>query len=440
MGVCVMVSYGIVEHDRLADVAEVLRRSFNIYGRIGITDDYLKQLMRVDEGVKNGYIYGAWTEDKLVSVIMIVRRELSFYPSFLPVGGVANVATVPEYRGRGLARQLLTYAMNDLVEKGYSAAALFAGYGEPAYRIYRTHGFCDIITYWNRVCVLDDIDQAIKWLMRNKEKLGKVYGKVKVLSDEEAQSYAGNLKLLYYRYINKKYRGSVYRSAERWRGILSANPFETWFLGDPNNKIIVLTNGGVHGYAILYYMRESVLAKSHDRRLGVVTEIASRDPVEANALLLAVLNKVKEDGIKTVVFRPPPDIEEELPVCKKIGSPETLMFRVLDPIDFFNDIRKFVETRPIDNIEFCVKGKTCNYKVRIRSGSYEIDMIETPDCDIIIDETAFLRILLATTTAHDEYKDEYILIKQGNIKKTLDTLNDLLKGRRKHYLSLIDKW
>ncbi len=432
-----MVKYDLVEHDQLGDVADVLRASFPVYNIMGLTSEYLEKIMEIDEDVKNGYIYGAWVDGRLVSVNMVVERRISIYPSFLPVAGVANVATKPEYRGRGLAKKLLSHALNDLMEKGFSASVLFAAYGDPAYRIYRRQGYCDLITYWNRVCVLDDVDQAMRLI---EDRFSKLYGEIKVLDKKKAENCAGTLKQLYYRFVNKRYRGSVYRSTARWRGILVSNPFETWFLGDPDNKVMVLTDGKVHGYSILYYMRDSVLYRSHDRNAGVVTEVVSRDTEEASALLYAVLKKAKEDGIGTLTFRLQPDIEEEIPICKRIGSSETLMFKVLDPSKLFDDLRKFIETRPIDKIEFGVRSRQKDYVVRVSNGKPEIVFTSKLNTEIIIDEAGLLRMLLATSTAYDEYRGEYLIIRNGNVKKTLDTINDFLKGRRRHYLSLIDKW
>ena len=49
-------------------------------------------------------------------------------------------------------------------------------------------------------------------------------------------------------------------------------------------------------------------------------------------------------------------------------------------------------------------------------------------------------MLMATMTAYDEYKLGRIIIKEPNTKRVLELLNNLFKGRRRHYLSLIDKW
>ncbi len=437
-----MIKYRVAEENDLPEVCNVLRKSFPIYEQMGLNTDYLEKLSKIDTGVRDGDIYVAETSDnRIVSTLFIIRRELSIYPSFLPVAGVANVATIPSYRGKKIARTLLSYALNESLNKGYSTAALFVSYGVPAHRIYRRLKFHDMIVYHNRVCVLDDIVKAYRWLEENLS-TKKVTGKIEIVKDPSSAGIEGNLKTLYYRFINKKYRGSVYRTSERWKGILSLNPFETWFVSDPRDKIITVTNGGIHGYVITYYIKSSILSKSHDLGLGIVTEIVSRDVPDAIALLQAVFRKAMEDGIGTLTFRPPPDLDEYLPICKTIGSPETFMAKVLNYEKLMSDIKRFLTTRPLDGtIRFCIKTDEECKKIILSNKSVEIINNSDPSsCDIIMSEGSFLRILFATRTTFDECYLGYLRIKTGNVKRKLEVLNNVLKGRRRHYLSLIDKW
>ncbi len=435
-----MVIYRVAGSDELQDVSEVLRSSFPVYDRIKLDPEYLRNIAEIDPGVRKGLTYVAELNGRIVSTLQVVHRELSVYPSFLPVAGIANVATLPQYRGQGLARNLVSYALHDLRDRGYSATALFVGYGEPAHRIYRRLGYHDIIVYWNRVCVLDDIVQAIDWLEKHLPAQGMI-GDIRVIEKPWKAGIEGNLKILYYRLVNKKYRGSTYRNVERWRGILTANPFETWFLGDPTNKVIVVTNGGVHGYAITYYVKSSVLSRSHDLGLGIVTEIVTHEVVDAVALLNAIYRKALDDNIGTLTFRPPPELDEYLPVCKVIGSPETFMARILDYEKLVRDINRFLVTRPVEEkITFCVRSRDKCAEFSMTRGSVSLRLTPACNCDIVMDEGAFLRVLFSTMTTYDEYRLGYLNIKQPNIRRTLETLNNILKGRRRHYLSLIDKW
>ncbi len=436
-----MVIYRMAEPYEIGEVCEVLRAAFPVYNKINLDPDYLKKLEEIDPGIRNGLTYVAELNGKIVSVVQVVQRDLSIYPSFLRVAGIANVATLPEYRGQGFARNLLSYVAQDLSRKGFSASALFVGYGEPAHRIYRYLNYHDIIVYWNRVCVANDLCKAIEWLEEHSKGKG-LTKEIEVVEDPSKAGIEGNLKMLYYRLINKRYRGSTYRNMERWRGILTANPFETWFLGDPTNKIIMATNGGVHGYVITYYIRSSVLARSHDLGLGIVTEIVSREVHDAVSLLTAVFKKALDDGIGTLSFRPPPELDEYLPICKIIGSPETFMAKILDYNKLIKDLNRFFVTRPVeDRIMFCIRSNDKCVSITLEPGRVELNEKETKcGCEIVLTEEAFLRVLFATTTTFDEYNLGYINIKKPNIRRVLEQLNNILKGRRRHYLSLIDKW
>jgi len=81
------------------------------------------------------------------------------------------------------------------------------------------------------------------------------------------------------------------------------------------------------------------------------------------------------------------------------------------------------------------------YKPMLGDGKVEVEYVSTPCGEtIIIIEGALIRMLMATMTAYDEYKLGRIIIKEPNTKRVLELLNNLFKGRRRHYLSLIDKW
>lgn len=52
-----------------------------------------------------------------------------------------SVAILPDYRGQGLGRQLLTSLFEDLASKGYEAVSLSVQTANPAYKLYQTLGF-----------------------------------------------------------------------------------------------------------------------------------------------------------------------------------------------------------------------------------------------------------------------------------------------------------
>ncbi len=74
-----------------------------------------------------------------------------------PIGmaGIGGVGTNPQYRRRGLARQVFARAMQAMAEEGYSCVGLHTGTDIVAHRLYRRFGFVDIFVHEPAVKVLD---------------------------------------------------------------------------------------------------------------------------------------------------------------------------------------------------------------------------------------------------------------------------------------------
>ena len=56
--------------------------------------------------------------DRVAAHLRLIRREMRFGAATLPIAYVADVATLPEYRGRGYASALLAAAEQKMCEEG----------------------------------------------------------------------------------------------------------------------------------------------------------------------------------------------------------------------------------------------------------------------------------------------------------------------------------
>jgi len=79
----------------------------------------------------------------VASTVATEHRALLVDGVRIRTGGIAGVATLWEYRGRGLATRLLLEAHQRLRARGVSNASLFTGHNLPAIRIYRRHGYTE---------------------------------------------------------------------------------------------------------------------------------------------------------------------------------------------------------------------------------------------------------------------------------------------------------
>ncbi len=85
----------------------------------------------------------AWDGDKMVGLITIVQENDAPHRQC-----ITNVCTLPDYRGRGIGRAIITTALNRLLAAGFDEARLFVTIGnDPAYRLYKSLGFFDVKTF-----------------------------------------------------------------------------------------------------------------------------------------------------------------------------------------------------------------------------------------------------------------------------------------------------
>lgn len=71
---------------------------------------YFERYFFGDADFQNEYCRVCAADGRLVSAVQIVRRTLSFGDFTLTLGGIANVATLPEYQGRGYNTQCMLQA------------------------------------------------------------------------------------------------------------------------------------------------------------------------------------------------------------------------------------------------------------------------------------------------------------------------------------------
>jgi predicted acetyltransferase len=103
----------------------------------GVPKDFFMRYYADDPWYREGDSFGAWVDGALVSAIHLCRRPLAWEDASLLCGGIANVATLPEYRKRGLSRRLLSQAIARMDEGGFDFSAL--GTGIPDF--YAVHGW-----------------------------------------------------------------------------------------------------------------------------------------------------------------------------------------------------------------------------------------------------------------------------------------------------------
>lgn len=80
---------------------------------------------------------GAWVDGRLGAMVEVIDGGQFFGGSRVPMGGVAGVATAPEQRGRGLAAQVVSAALERMARSEHAVSTLYGAAG----RLYRGLGY-----------------------------------------------------------------------------------------------------------------------------------------------------------------------------------------------------------------------------------------------------------------------------------------------------------
>lgn len=104
--------------------------------------DYFERYYRDDPWYEEGDTLGAFEGERLVSAVHVCRRPVEWAGRTLRCGAVANVATHPDYRRRGLSRALLRAMLERMEATGLDFSMLFTG----AFGHYAALGWEQVVT------------------------------------------------------------------------------------------------------------------------------------------------------------------------------------------------------------------------------------------------------------------------------------------------------
>jgi predicted N-acetyltransferase YhbS len=93
----------------------------------GAMPGYFERYYDADPGYRPGDTLGAWDGGRLVSAVHLCRRPAAWRGGALLCGGIANVATLPEFRRQGLSRRLLEQTIVKMEAEGFAYSLLGTG-------------------------------------------------------------------------------------------------------------------------------------------------------------------------------------------------------------------------------------------------------------------------------------------------------------------------
>lgn len=274
---------------------DVLDKSFESTSR-----DYFKRYFYGDPWFKPEYTVVCDDDGKLVSTVQICRREVRYGTSTLTLGGIANVGTPPDSRGKGYSSEALKYAVEVMAKDGMDFSTLYTGINA----FYERVGYSTVEFSYGAGALLDQPKATADGYV------------IRDYTDSDAEAVVA-----VYNEFNSDVTMSVVRTTEYWRNY-AINP-----LNSRQQISVAETSEGVVAYiAGLPY------GKSYS-----LSEMGCRSGHEAalQALASKVLDRAREAGLAEVIHRLP-DKEAVISAVNSISTPvelrkaSYLMFRVLN--------------------------------------------------------------------------------------------------------------
>jgi len=132
-------------------IRSMQRRDLPAYGRLvhycfGLSEDYRHKYI----DFMSKHLDTAWCAsdgDTLAAGMWCYPFRMRVGEQFVPMSGVAAVATAPEYRNSGLAREMMTRAHAELRKAGYALSALMPF----RHDFYARMGYADVFHHWDAV-------------------------------------------------------------------------------------------------------------------------------------------------------------------------------------------------------------------------------------------------------------------------------------------------
>jgi len=276
-------------------IVEVLRKCFSGFDRFKLdAETWLSY--KVDYGFKTDYSLVAEVDGKIVGHVQLILRRLKLGRDYVNVGGIANVSTDPEYRGRGIATNLMRMATDLCRKEGIHLSALMTSYGYVAHRIYRRLGYADTYFAQRFVGEREEVERVIK-------EIGDVRGVVVREFEEEDLLMVMRL----YNAFSEGYSGVAWRDADYWRNKIVNKRFgTTWIFDEEGSEFLVVEKDGkVSGYS--YFAIGSRCKRAPiGRERGVLIELVAGDGRSLRALLVESLRRMLEANVKTFELYLPP--------------------------------------------------------------------------------------------------------------------------------------
>ena len=255
---------------------------------------------------------GAWCDGQLVSALHICRLNFRNDDETYRCGGIGSVATLPDYRERGISRHLLKQAMDKMKNEGFAFSILYSS----RHSHYEYFGFeqCSLSRR-----ILIDLNKAIDDASISSE----FEWKTAYVDEEIISIYDKQPRVL-----------QLTRSPSYFK------EWAQWYWERDNSIIHVIPE---QGYIILYKNKDTGICSASEWR-AVNREVEEQLLIRASCKAQQ-LNSAQIKLAATPVFVDSKWLEENLGTIAKIEEDKTTMIRNISlTAEEFNRVRSFYTT------------------------------------------------------------------------------------------------
>ena len=408
-------------------ITVLLKECFDSYRRWNITEEDWLSLRDDNSGFTDSLIFVAEEDGDIVGHVQAVLRELRINGHCVNFGGIANVATKPSYRGRGIAFNLLKMTHEGLREKGIGLALLYTGLRGVPHRLYRRLGYADVTLMRREICNVEDVVDEIG--------MYKLSFKVREIErrDEEV------LLKLYEKW--SQVHGGICRPKNYWDRILGNRKYYHTFFYDTRGVVGFIAEKGnkPKGYAVVAVPKLMSRNTWIQKDSAEIIDIVYENKGAAYALLERCAKILKQVGIKELIINSP---ETMLGNSQSVKEGTVLMGMLINQETFMKEMVNVLNKRLAKTGlggEMSIRVETSYGAFTLKMRGEEITVSNNgSDNKIRIKDGDFIGLILGFKDFNEVEIEEanLVSIKWANLRTILQTLFP----KRAPYIQPIDMW
>ncbi|SDY75678.1 enhanced intracellular survival protein Eis [Thermoactinomyces sp. DSM 45892] len=314
-----------VTEDRYRDALKLSEYAF----QYKVADDEIGE--RIEQYRKYHSIYAIQDEHtkEIVAKSHLISFYITYHQQVIKMGGIAGVATYPEYRRKGYVRDMLTYSLKEMREKGITVSVLHPFQVD----FYRRYG-------WELLCNL----LSIKLTNHDLKPLAPAKGTIRRFTKEQHNT---EIEQVYHQYA-LQFSGKLVRNTDQWLKVYDEGTIALYYdekkipqgyilYGIENGKLVVeelvvLTAEARRGLWNFLCQHDSMV-----KEIEIHTH--SRDPLLYLLKDPCVRTEIKPYGMVRIV-----DVEKFLTYCPfrwDVAQGKEVKLQITDPFAPWNE-RTFV--------------------------------------------------------------------------------------------------